>query len=219
MPMPRKKATKKPTPKRLRMGMVFAFAAPAREGFLRDLRNLVPPEDRHYISAKRMWIVHPKHTHDLEDLMLHHFPDLWRRRQVQKAPRPRVQPEPMVGANPADGMDFTDFQGIFGSLLGGLFYGAARAHVDAQRERAIPAAETPAVPDPGGDPFARLSVGVDDYKALHVWPGAPLEVVKAAYLALAKLHHTDKGGDAETMKRINVAWQRIRDAEETKTDP
>ncbi len=54
----------------------------------------------------------------------------------------------------------------------------------------------PATPKPEADPFA----------ALYLLPSAPVEVVKAAYRALATLHHPDHGGDVEKMKAINAAY-------------
>ena len=47
------------------------------------------------------------------------------------------------------------------------------------------------------------------WAVLHVEPGAPFEVVSAAYRALAARHHPDHGGDVERMKRINLAFERI----------
>jgi hypothetical protein len=50
----------------------------------------------------------------------------------------------------------------------------------------------------------------DPYTALWLLPGAPLEVVRAAYKALATLHHPDKpSGDDEKMKAINRAYQQL----------
>ena len=50
----------------------------------------------------------------------------------------------------------------------------------------------------------------DPYQTLHLLPSAPPEVVKAAYRALATLHHPDKpGGDGERMKVINDAYRRL----------
>jgi hypothetical protein len=45
------------------------------------------------------------------------------------------------------------------------------------------------------------------YHTLHLLPSAPAEVAKAAFRAMAMLHHPDKGGDVEIMKRINQAWE------------
>jgi hypothetical protein len=51
----------------------------------------------------------------------------------------------------------------------------------------------------------------DDHKALYVCQSAPLEVVKAAYKALAKAHHPDAGGNARDMQRLNSAYARLAD--------
>lgn len=48
------------------------------------------------------------------------------------------------------------------------------------------------------------------YQILGLLENVELEVVDAAYRALAKKYHPDKGGDTETMKRINLAYQQIR---------
>jgi hypothetical protein len=69
------------------------------------------------------------------------------------------------------------------------------------------------------------SVEVDEYKTpsrpqpqqsiatpfttLHLLPDAPPEVVKAAYKALAKIHHPDLRGDNEKMLEINRAFEAI----------
>src|SRR5262245_17535682 len=47
------------------------------------------------------------------------------------------------------------------------------------------------------------------YTTLHILPSAPLEVVRAAYKALALLHHPDHGGDLHTMQTINAAYEKI----------
>jgi hypothetical protein len=50
----------------------------------------------------------------------------------------------------------------------------------------------------------------DPYVTLHLLPSAPPEVVKAAYKALATLHHPDKpGGETEVMQRINAAYRTL----------
>lgn len=43
------------------------------------------------------------------------------------------------------------------------------------------------------------------YDVLHLKPDAPREVVDAAYKALQRLHHPDRGGCLETSQRINEA--------------
>jgi len=49
------------------------------------------------------------------------------------------------------------------------------------------------------------------YAALYVTPNAPIEVINAAYKALARLHHPDApSGDTKTMQRINDAYNALR---------
>jgi hypothetical protein len=49
-----------------------------------------------------------------------------------------------------------------------------------------------------------------DHAILYVTSSAPKEVVKAAYKALARLYHPDTGGDAQTMQKINAAYERLK---------
>ena len=50
-----------------------------------------------------------------------------------------------------------------------------------------------------------------NYRALFLIPGAPKELVKAAYRSLALLYHPDKGGDGEKMKEINEAYNQLKE--------
>ena len=68
--------------------------------------------------------------------------------------------------------------------------------------------EPPGEPPPRRPSTERLR-SVDPYAELHLLPTAPPEVVRAAYRALALLHHPDKGGSEAAMKRINAAYERI----------
>ncbi len=53
---------------------------------------------------------------------------------------------------------------------------------------------------------------VDPYTALWLLPGAPPEVIKAAYRALALMNHPDHGGDTAAMQRINAAFKLLATA-------
>ena len=48
-----------------------------------------------------------------------------------------------------------------------------------------------------------------DWDKLCVLPGSPIEVVKAAYKALAFICHPDRGGNAEHFKELTAAFERI----------
>lgn len=50
----------------------------------------------------------------------------------------------------------------------------------------------------------------DPHATLHLLPTAPWEVVKATHRALTLLHHPDQGGDEETMRQINLAFEKIQ---------
>lgn len=49
----------------------------------------------------------------------------------------------------------------------------------------------------------------EDYEILCVLPGSPIEVVKAAYKALAFMCHPDRGGSAEHFKTLTGAYERV----------
>ena len=49
-----------------------------------------------------------------------------------------------------------------------------------------------------------------EYRELHLLPSAPPALVRVVYLELAKEAHPDRGGDAEAMRRINLAYEAIR---------
>ena len=49
----------------------------------------------------------------------------------------------------------------------------------------------------------------EPWATLWLLPGAPPQVVKAAYRALARIHHPDVGGCTERMKAINGAFETI----------
>jgi hypothetical protein len=47
------------------------------------------------------------------------------------------------------------------------------------------------------------------FQTLYLLPNAPLEVVKASYKALAKIHHPDARGSSEKMIEINRAYETL----------
>lgn len=50
----------------------------------------------------------------------------------------------------------------------------------------------------------------DPYRVMHLLPSAPPAIVDSVFKALAKIHHPDKGGDPEEMKKVNEAYERIK---------
>jgi len=51
----------------------------------------------------------------------------------------------------------------------------------------------------------------DHYRVLGVSPDAPDEVVKAAHKALARMYHSDLGGDPKKMSQVNTAFEAIKE--------
>ena len=52
---------------------------------------------------------------------------------------------------------------------------------------------------------------IDFYRIMQVDPAADPEVIKAAYRVLARKLHPDLTGDESGMKRLNTAWDVLRD--------
>jgi curved DNA-binding protein CbpA len=52
---------------------------------------------------------------------------------------------------------------------------------------------------------------IDFYRVMQVDPAADPEIVKAAYRVLARKLHPDLTGDESGMKRLNEAWDVLRD--------
>jgi curved DNA-binding protein CbpA len=50
----------------------------------------------------------------------------------------------------------------------------------------------------------------DCFAVLHLRPTAPPPLVDSAYRVLARLNHPDSGGDGENMKKINMAYERLK---------
>lgn len=57
--------------------------------------------------------------------------------------------------------------------------------------------------------FPAHEVSSSSYAMLYLIDSAPLEVVRAAYKALAVKYHPDKGGDVTVMQSINQAYKDI----------
>jgi hypothetical protein len=49
----------------------------------------------------------------------------------------------------------------------------------------------------------------DHFSTLHLLPTAPHAVIDAAYRALAKIHHPDRGGDPAAMRRLSAAHEAL----------
>jgi DnaJ family protein A protein 2 len=77
----------------------------------------------------------------------------------------------------------------------------------------------------GGDPFGGGMGGMPErrevdttalYEVLGVPKTATKAEIKKAYFQLARKHHPDKGGDADTFKKMSAAWDVLQDDEKRK---
>lgn len=66
---------------------------------------------------------------------------------------------------------------------------------------------------PPSQPFveAKKDDPYDPYVVMGIHRNTPPEIMRAVYKAWAINHHPDKGGDSETFKRVNVAWDKIKE--------
>lgn len=66
-------------------------------------------------------------------------------------------------------------------------------------------------PQPSDSSPDDLSTEVADaFALLHLDPSAPAEVIQAVYRALSRRAHPDAGGNNETMKQLNLAYEIAR---------
>lgn len=56
---------------------------------------------------------------------------------------------------------------------------------------------------------SKTTLSSDAHSILHLLPNAPRLIVDAVWKALAKLHHPDRGGDMETFKKYQEAYDKI----------
>jgi hypothetical protein len=170
---------------------------------LEDLRGSVPPGRRRWDPATRTWWVDPALENTLR--VLSRWADRW------------FAPGQVERERVADT--------CAGAWAGKMGNGDAAAEgwlAAAQEARAAYAPAGPRAAGGGGwgagtvnwrqapvrtvpqDPLA------DAYAALWLRPGAPTHVVKAAYRALAAVHHPDVGGDEAAMRRLNAAYAALQ---------
>jgi len=57
--------------------------------------------------------------------------------------------------------------------------------------------------------FPTQEITTTAWNTLFLIEGAPLEVIRASYKALALKHHPDKGGDVSLMSTINTAYKEL----------
>lgn len=95
----------------------------------------------------------------------------------------------------------SDISSIHGDEVG--FEGGVLYERHHQRHRCETSTKSPPPPPPPVQAWQQPS---SHHATLYVLPNAPKEVIRAAYRALATIHHPDAGGDSERMIEINKAY-------------
>jgi hypothetical protein len=96
-------------------------------------------------------------------------------------------------------------------------WGRARRLVTDHFDVELQLIEKPKPERPPESPRERKARLVSEaFVTLHLVVGAPDVVIRAAHKALALAHHPDRGGDLETMKRVNAAADLLLETREPK---
>lgn len=66
-------------------------------------------------------------------------------------------------------------------------------------------------PDPKSSSAMPMKQDLDVcYKMMGLTPSAPWEAVEKAYRQKARIHHPDRGGDEDTMRALNEAYEQLK---------
>jgi hypothetical protein len=191
---------------------------------LEALKGAIPPQRRRWNPATRTWWIDPAAERLVRALS--HWTDRWfAPGQVQRSFAPGATAEAWArqvdtGDSVAEGWVDTAEAGSRAAQVTGATQASSAAP---QRPRYPGAGGGAATAGSAGDAGERVNwrqpaplpaapdAVAEAYAALWLRPGAPMEVVRAAYRALAALHHPDKGGDMGTMQQLNAAYALLRE--------
>ena len=193
----------------------FKIWTPFNESFVKELKRRIPKHARSWDGDERCWRVNTYWFGNAQCLLPEHFPDLDRHytdraiRMCEQLARDYEREE-----FAKDGPDNEPEEDT----------PPPKTRKKRKSNGAPPKKKTRAgrfVDDEEEAPKKRRSTHEDDdepkhkkpgpYKVLGVNPDAPDEVIRAAHKALARIHHSDLGGDEEKMKQINSAFEEIKE--------
>jgi hypothetical protein len=191
----------------------FKIWTPYDEAFLEALKRSVPKGAREFDWDERCWRVDIEWFGNAQHLLLEHFPHVDRRytdRAVRMleaiAEQDREEEEQARREQEARSQRVHDRRAEHAYHQYQRTARKARERADRDYERARKRTHSSYTGDP--DQWEETN-GEDPYKILGVQHDAPDEVIKAAHKAQARKHHTDHGGDRDTMARINAAFEAI----------
>jgi hypothetical protein len=154
-------------------------------GFVAEIKSLVPPEARHWDSEEKVWYVGQAYAHRAIGLARKFWP------HINTSAYDNQRNTGYDHARARRGQSQQGYRWDWFGTGGQHQTGYARGDTSFSS---------------GG------SAGHPALATLFVTSGAPPEVVKAAYRALALLYHPDKGGDPSKMRELNEAYDQLRKA-------
>lgn len=191
----------------------FKVWTPYDEGYVDALKHSVPKAAREFDWDERCWRVDVEWFGNVQHLLLEHFPHVDRRytdRAVRMleaiAEQDREDDERARREHEASRQRVHDRRAQHAYNQYRETAQRTRDRADRDYERARRRTHSSYTSDP--DEWQETD-GEDPYKILGVQHDAPDEVVRAAHKAQARKHHTDLGGDRDTMARINAAFEAI----------
>lgn len=200
----------------------FKIWTPFSESFVKELKRRIPKHARGWDADERCWRVNTYWFGNAQALLPEHFPDLERsytgraiRMCEQLAHEDEREAENQNEIDDDEPEEETPRKRQQKPKRSSGYTSKRKSRNNHEEEEAPPK-KRKSNSKTDDEPKSK-----DDkaYAVLGVSPDAPDEVVKAAYKALARKHHTDLGGSEEKMKKINEAFEHIKELRGSRTPP
>src|SRR6266498_2981910 len=176
----------------------YALFSPYSADFVEDLKSTLEWWERFWNSAEKAWIIDRSAFKRAAEVCSRHGKVIFRG-NVPDNPERQRQEEAQARARVADWEQKKRERDAWERQQRERQEREQREQRESdQRERARQQAARPT--NGSGCP----------YRTLHLQLDAPIELVRAAYRALALIHHPDRGGDTRRMQEINSAFDQIK---------
>jgi hypothetical protein len=184
----------------------FKIWTPYNEEFVYSIKRQIPKHARSWDKDERCWRVDTYWFGNAQQLLPQYFPDMER----YYTNRALKMCEELARDHEREEFD-KDGPG------GGVEEGPDPPKKSPKKKAKKPKERTGRFVDgeedhPRRKPRTHTTPTQDDhYQVLGVSPEAPDEVVKAAHKALARMYHSDLGGDPKKMAQVNTAFEAIKE--------
>lgn len=189
----------------------FKIWAPYNDNFRRALKSAIPAKSRRWDPDETCWRVDCYWFGNAQEMIHEHFPGIERyytERAIRMCERLAEEEEEEDTAPPPPRKK----KGKRTGKKNGKRKSKAKARY--KTKNAPPPEEDDPYETWTKPPPAPPSEENEAYEILGISPKAPDEVVKAAHKALARKYHTDatgKSNDDKDMKRVNAAFEKIKE--------